>query len=94
MSTLISAAGDNAYELNSELVDNRAGWKLVSALTQCRVVYEANGSPHADKFHGTAHNKPFKDMTLELRDKFQTQGLPPYTQELRPKGIHAVAQPS
>ena len=87
---LLFAAGDNAYEQMGHLVDDRAGRKLVSALNQCRVVYETKGRPIADKFHGSQHNPQFKAITLYLREMFQVQGLAPYTNELRSPGTSAI----
>ena len=90
MCILLFAAGDNAYEQIGQLVGDRAGRKLVSALNQCRVVYETKGRPTADKFHSSQHNPQFKAFTLYLREMFQVQALPPYINVLRPAGTSAT----
>ena len=80
------AAGDNAYEQQSTLVDERLGHRLVQSLIQCRLVYEKHGFPTVDKFSTSKHNPDFRDMADALKGMFKAQGLPPYSQAIRAEG--------
>ena len=82
----VYAAGDNANEMQSQMVDNKLGRKLVSSLLICRTTFEAYEFPEADKFANGKHNTMYKRMSESLKDSFQTQGLQPYPFQDRPKG--------
>lgn len=61
-------------------VDDRAGQKLVSALTQCRIVYEQYDSPIADKFGSSKHQQDFNAMSSALKTTFQAQKYSVYAE--------------
>ena len=68
-------------------MDNRPGRVLVSALTQCRIVYEKHGRPVADKFASGKHSKEYEDMSGALKKIFHVQNLAPFKHDLPPPGM-------
>ena len=69
-----------------QAVDNRPGRVLVSALTQCRIVYEKHGRPMADKFASGKHSKEYEGMSGALKKIFHVQNPAPFKHDLPPPG--------